>query len=160
MTKDVIMYDKILSAQTYLELITGNYYSLNADNQVKQVENILDEQFGQGAYRNFALDNITEVIKNDHKVVLVEIVNIVMEGDEAEQDNIYRWFEVPDDWTKEDVLEQLKKVGLISSKKKVKVKIIGNSNLKTKGLKIFAHKFTNGSIKAIQASGCEYEVIK
>lgn len=57
-------------------------------------------------------------------------------------------------------LEQLKKVGLISSKKKVKVKIIGNSNLKTKGLKIFAHKFTNGSIKAIQASGCEYEIIK
>lgn len=110
MTKDVIMYDKILSAQTYLEMMTGNYYCLNADNQVEQVENILDERFGQGAYRNFALDNITEVIKNDHKVVLVEIVNIVMEGDEAEQDNIYRWFEVPDDWTKEDVLEQLKKV--------------------------------------------------
>lgn len=110
MTKDVIMYDKILSAQTYLEMMTGNYYCLNADNQVEQVENILEEQFGQGAYWSFALDNITEVIKNDHKVVLVKIVNIVMEGDEAEQDNIYRWFEVPDDWTKEDVLEQLKKV--------------------------------------------------
>ena len=110
MTKDVIMYDKILSAQTYLEMMTGNYYCLNADNQVEQVENILEEQFGQGAYWSFALDNITEVIKNDHKVILVEIVNIVMEGDEAEQDNIYRWFEVPDDWTKEDVLEQLKKV--------------------------------------------------
>ena len=109
MTKDVIMYDKILSAQTYLEMMTGNYYCLNADNQVEQVENILEEQFGQGAYRSFALYNITEVIKNDHKVVLVKIVNIVMEGDEAEQDNIYRWFEVPDDWTKEDVLEQLKK---------------------------------------------------
>ena len=110
MTKDVIMYDKILSAQTYLEMMTGNYYCLNADNQVEQVENILEEQFGQGAYRSFALDNITEVMKNDHKIVLVKIVNIVMEGDEAEQDNIYRWFEVPDDWTKEDVLEQLKKV--------------------------------------------------
>ena len=110
MPKDVIMYDKILSAQTYLELITGNYYSLNADNQVKQVENILDEQFGQGAYWSFALDNISEVMENDHKVVLVEIVNIVMEVDEAEQDNIYRWFEVPDDWTKENVLEQLRKI--------------------------------------------------
>ena len=110
MTKDVIMYDKILSAQTYLELITGNYYCLNADNQVEQVENIIDEQFGQGAYWSFALDNISEVMENDHKVVLVEIVNIVMEGDEAEQDNIYRWFEVPDDWAKEDVLEQLRKI--------------------------------------------------
>ena len=110
MTKDVIMYDKILSAQTYLEMMTGNYYCLNADNQVEQVENILEEQFGQGAYWSFALDNITEVMKNDHKVVLVKIVNIVMEGDEAEQDNIYRWFEVPDDWAKEDVLEQLRKI--------------------------------------------------
>ena len=110
MTKDVIMYDKILSAQTYLEMMTGNYYCLNADNQVEQVEDILEEEFGQGAYWSFALDNITEVMKNDHKVVLVKIVNIVMEGDEAEQDNIYRWFEVPDYWTKEDVLEQLKKV--------------------------------------------------
>ena len=110
MTKDVIMYDKILSAQTYLELITGNYYSLNADNQVEQVENILYEQFGQGAYWSFALDNISEVMENDHKVVLVEIVNIIMEGDEAEQDNIYRWFEVPDDWTKADILEQLRKI--------------------------------------------------
>ena len=87
MTKDVIIYNKILSAQTYLEMMTGNYYCLNADNQV---ENILEEQFGQGVYRSFALDNITEVMKNDHKVVLVKIVNIVMEGDEAEQDNIYR----------------------------------------------------------------------
>ena len=110
MTKAVIMYDKILSAQTYLEMMTGNYYCLNADNQAEQVENILDEQFGQGYYRNFALDNISEVMQNDHKVVLVKIVNIVMEGDEAEQDNIYRWFEVPDDWTKENVLEQLRKI--------------------------------------------------
>lgn len=110
MTKDVIMYDKILSAQTYLEMMTGNYYCLNADNQVEQVENILYEQFGQGAYWSFALDNISEVMENDHKVVLVEIVNIIMEGDEAEQDNIYRWFEVPDDWTKDDVLEQLRKI--------------------------------------------------
>ena len=110
MTKDVIMYDKILSAQTYLELITGNYYSLNADNQVEQVENILYEQFGQGAYWSFALDNISEVMENDHKVVLVEIVNIIMEGDEAEQDNIYRWFEVPDDWTKEDMINKLSKI--------------------------------------------------
>lgn len=53
---------------------------------------------------------LSAVIKNDHKVVLVEIVNIVMEGYEAEQDNIYRWFEVPDEWTKDDILEQLRKI--------------------------------------------------
>jgi len=109
MTKDVIMYDKVLSARTYLEMMTGTYYCLDSDNQVEAVENILDDQFGKGAYWSFALDNISEVMENDHKVVLVECVNIVMKDDNAEQDPIYRWFEIPDDWTKEDVLEQLEK---------------------------------------------------
>ncbi|MBR2651621.1 50S ribosomal protein L15 [bacterium] len=57
-------------------------------------------------------------------------------------------------------LDKLKSLGLISSKKKVKVKIIGNTNLKTKGLKIYAHKFSAGAIKAIQASNCEYQLLK
>lgn len=57
-------------------------------------------------------------------------------------------------------LDKLKSLGLISSKKKVKVKIIGNTNLKTKGLKIYAHKFSVGAIKAIQASNCEYQLLK
>lgn len=109
MTKDVIMYDKVLSATTYLEIMTGNYYCLREENQVEQVENILDEQFGDGAYWSFALDDISEVMENDHKVVLVECVNIVAEGKNVEQDPIYRWFEVPEEWTKEDVLEQIKK---------------------------------------------------
>ena len=70
MTKDVIMYDKMLTPQTYLEMMTGTYYCLNADNQLEQVENILDDQFGEGAYWSFALDNISEVMENDHKVVI------------------------------------------------------------------------------------------
>lgn len=103
-----ILYNKPLSPQNYLELMTGNYYCLNEDNQLKQVENILDEQFGQGTYQSFPLDNIAEIIKNDHKVVLVEIVNIVIEDDEAKFDNIYRWFEVPDNWTREILIEKYK----------------------------------------------------
>ena len=110
MSKDVIMYDKVLTPQTYLEMMTGKYYCLNADNQLEQVENILDSQFGEGAYWSFALDNIGEVMENDHKVVLVECVNIVMEDDKAKQEHIYRWFEVPDDWTTETVVEQLSKI--------------------------------------------------
>ena len=107
MTKDVIMYDKVLSARTYLEMMTGDYYCLRAENQLEEVENILDEQFGEGSYWSFALDNISEVMENDHKVVLVHIVNI---NDACEQEDIYRWFEVPDDWTKETVVEQLSKI--------------------------------------------------
>ena len=29
MSKDVIMYDKVLNPQTYLEMMTGKYYCLN-----------------------------------------------------------------------------------------------------------------------------------
>ena len=44
MTKDVIMYDKVLTPQTYLEIMTGNYYCLRDTNQLEEVENILDAQ--------------------------------------------------------------------------------------------------------------------
>ena len=51
------------------------------------------------------LDNISEVMENDHKVVLVECVNIVSKGDNVEQESIYRWFKVPNDWTKEYIIK-------------------------------------------------------
>lgn len=110
MTKDVVMYDGKLTPQVYLEMMTGNYYCLNDDNQVEQVENILDEQFGDGTYHSFALSDISEVQENDHKVVLVECVNIVMKEDRAEQETICRWFEVPEEWTKEHINEKLCKI--------------------------------------------------
>lgn len=94
------MYDKMLTPQEYLEMMTGKYYHLEEYNQLEEVEKILDEQFGEGAYWGFALDNIDEVMENDHKVVLVEIVNVITKNDEAEQIKLYRWFEIPDDWTK------------------------------------------------------------
>lgn len=44
---------------------------------------------------------------NDHNVVLVEFVNIVMKDGSAEQEKMYRWFEVPFDCTKEELLEKI-----------------------------------------------------
>ena len=73
MTKDVIRYNGLLTAQQYLEL-----------------------------------DDISEVMENDHIVVLVEIVNIVMKDGSAEQEKLYRWFELPFDCTKEELLEKIK----------------------------------------------------
>jgi len=46
----MIITDKILNPQTYLELMTGNYYSLTADNQLEDVEKILDREFGEGTF--------------------------------------------------------------------------------------------------------------
>lgn len=60
-----------------------------------------------GAFWSFALDDISEAMENDHNVVLVEIVNIVMIDGSAEQEKLYRWFELPFDCTKEELLEKI-----------------------------------------------------
>lgn len=110
MPESTIMYDGVITPQTYLEMMTGKYFCLNADNQLELVEKILDEQCGKGLYWSFSLEDIGEVIKNGHKVVLVVIVNIVMKGDKAEQKTIYRWFEVPEEWTKAEFQKRLSEV--------------------------------------------------
>lgn len=53
----------------------------------------------------------------------------------------------------------LKKAGLISSNKKVNIKIIGNTPI-AKGITIKANKFTAGAVKAIESSGSKIEIIK
>lgn len=110
MPESTIMYDGVITPHTYLEMMTGKYFCLNADNQLELVEKILDEQCGKGLYWSFSLENIGEVIKNGHKVVLVVIVNIVTKGDKEEQKTIYRWFEVPEEWTKEEFQKRLSEV--------------------------------------------------
>lgn len=110
MANNTIMYNGVLTPRTYLEIMTGKYFCLHADNQLELVEKILDEQCGKGLYWSFALGDIDEVIKNGHKVVLVAIVNIIMEGDKAEQQIIYRWFEIPGEWTKAEFQKRLSEV--------------------------------------------------
>ena len=107
MTRDVIKYNGLLTAQEYLELVACKCYCLNADNQLEEVEKIMDKEFGEGAFWSFALDDISEVMENDHIVVLVEIVNIVMKDGRAEQEKLYRWFELPFECTKEELLEKI-----------------------------------------------------
>ena len=107
MTKDAIKYNGLLTAQQYLELVTDNYYCLRADNQFEEVEKIMDKEFGEGAFWSYELDEISEVMENDHIVVLVEIVNIVMKDGFGVQEKLYRWFELPFDCTKEELLERI-----------------------------------------------------
>jgi hypothetical protein len=108
--ENTIVYNGILTPQAYLEIMTGKYFTLNADNQIEAVENILDKHFGEGMYWSFALDDIEEVVKNGHKVVLVECVNSANKNGIAEQEKIYRWFEVPEEWNKEVFEERLKEI--------------------------------------------------
>lgn len=110
MTENTVVYNRVLTPQTYLEIMTGKYFTLNADNQIEAVENILDKQFGEGVYWSFALDDIAEIVENEHKVVLVECVNSANKNGIAEQEKIYRWFEVSEEWTKEIFEKRLKEI--------------------------------------------------
>jgi len=107
MAKDAIRYAGLITSQQYLELITGKYYCLNADNQFEEVERILNREFGEGSFWSFALDDIGEVMENDHTVVLVELVNIVMRDNTSKQEKLYRWFELPAEWTKEEITRKI-----------------------------------------------------
>lgn len=109
--KNAVSMDNIklcdISPQTYLEIMTQKYYWLRKDNQLEEVEEILDMEFGEGKFWSYPLAEIDEVIEGNYKVVLVNIVNITKD---AEQESLYRWFTVPEDWTKEDFLNKLKNI--------------------------------------------------
>lgn len=97
MSTKAIAYDKVISAQNYLQLITGKCFIINADNQLEQVENILAQE-GYDNLWNYPLNEVDEIMlhycEDNTRVVLVEIVNIT---DNCEQEKLYRWFELPFD---------------------------------------------------------------
>ena len=98
----LIVTDRILTPQTYLELMTGDYYPLNVDNQLEAVEIILDREFGKGTFWGYSLKDIPSE-GHDVKLVPVEIVNIT---EDCEQDKFCRLFQVPDDWD-EAILKEI-----------------------------------------------------
>lgn len=98
-----IVTDKILTPQTYLELMTGKYYPLNVDNQLEAIEKILDREFGEGAFWSYSFTDFPDE-EHEVKLVPVEIVNIT---EDCKQDKFCRLFQVPDDWEEEDVLKRI-----------------------------------------------------
>ena len=105
MPNKAIKYSGVLTAQEYLEVMTGDYCYLHKDNQVEEVEYILNKKFGDGAYWSYALDDLPD--EYDGAVVLVECVNIT---EQCSQEKIYRWFEIPAEWTKEELNEKIEQL--------------------------------------------------
>lgn len=103
----MIKYDGIIYPQAFLAVMTGKYFCVTADNQLEEIENILDEELGGGQCWSYPLSETEDIVKNDKSVVLVEIVNI---NEECEQERLYRWFEVPEEWTKEEFAKRLSEV--------------------------------------------------
>lgn len=103
----MIKYDGIIYPQAFLAVMTGKYFCVTADNQLEEIEKILDEELGGGQCWSYSFEETEDVVKNDKSVVLVEIVNI---NEECEQERLYRWFEVPEEWTKEEFAKRLSEV--------------------------------------------------
>lgn len=103
----MIKYDGIIYPRTFLAVMTGKYFCVTADNQLEEIENILDEELGRGQCWSYPFEETEDVVKNGKSVVLVEIVNI---NEECEQERLYRWFEVPEEWTKEEFAKRLSEV--------------------------------------------------
>lgn len=103
----MIKYDGVVYPQAFLAVLTGKYFCVTADNQVEEIENILDEEFGKGQHWSYPFSETVDVVKNNKSVVLVEIVNI---NEECEQERFYRWFEVPEDMSKEEFTKKLSEV--------------------------------------------------
>ena len=103
----MILYDGLLSPQVFLEVMTGKCFSVSADNQLELLEKILDIELGEGQCWSYPFSETKDIVENDKNVVLVEIVNI---NEECEQERLYRWFEVPEEWTKEEFEKRLSEV--------------------------------------------------
>lgn len=100
-----ILYNKPLSPQNYLELMTGRIFTLsNNKDQIDEIENILDNEFSEGTYWNYDFYDIDRVLKNGVNVVLVELCNGTDNGEPIYD---YRWFEVADDWTRETLIKKM-----------------------------------------------------
>ena len=82
----MVITDKILNPQTYLELMTGKYYPLNVDNQLEAVEKILDSEFGKGTFWSYSHKDIPSE-EHDVKLVSVESVN---RTEDCKQDKVCR----------------------------------------------------------------------
>ena len=95
----MIITDRILNPQTSLDLMTGNYYPLNVNNQLEAIEEILDREFGEGTFWSYSLTDIPDE-EHDVKLVPVEIVNIT---DDCKQDKFCRLFQVSEDWDKAEL---------------------------------------------------------
>ena len=103
----MIKYDSIIYPQAFLAVMTGKCFCVTADNQLEEIENILVQELGGGQCWSYPFEETEDVVKNDKSVVLVEIVNI---NEEREQERLYRWFEVPEEWTKEEFAKRLSEV--------------------------------------------------
>lgn len=96
----MVKSEKIYSPQSYLEAITGFCYTINGENDIETIQEILEENGYIDELWDYPLSEIDHIVKNGLNVVLVDCMVVNSETDEFE--HVYRWFEVPEDFKEEE----------------------------------------------------------
>ena len=91
----MVKSEKLYTPQTYLELVTGEYFIINGDNDIDTIENILKDFKLDDDLWNYPLSEIDHIVENDLDVVLVECM--VYNNNTREYEHVYRWFEVAEE---------------------------------------------------------------
>lgn len=91
----MVKSEKLYTPQTYLELVTGEYFIVKGDNDIDAIENILKDFKLDDNLWNYPLSEIDHIVENDLDVVLVECM--VYNNNTKEYEHIYRWFEIPEE---------------------------------------------------------------
>lgn len=94
--------ERIYSPQNYLEEVTGKCYIVSGEDDIGFIEAVLEEN-GCDELWNYPLSEIDHIVENNLNVVLVDCMVVNEETDEFE--HIYRWFEVPEDFSEEEIYE-------------------------------------------------------
>ena len=91
----MVKSEKLYTPQTYLELVTGEYFIVKGDNDIDTIENILKDFKLDNDLWNYPLSEIDYIVENDLDVVLVECM--VYNNNTKEYEHVYRWFEVTEE---------------------------------------------------------------
>lgn len=91
----MVLSEKIYGPSEFVEILTGLYYCFDKENTIREIEEILDIEYGDGALWNYPLSEIDHISDNDLNVVLVDVSGFYT-SDKIQ--SLYRWFEVPADF--------------------------------------------------------------
>lgn len=88
------IHNTIISAETYLEFVTGKHWDLKRPDQLQEMADILTGPDIPG-YWSFSLNEIEKVIPNNSEsgIVLVDVYGTTL--DDSSMHHTYRWFEMP-----------------------------------------------------------------
>lgn len=95
----MVKSEQLYSPQNYLEAVTGCCYIIHGEDDLEFIRKVLAEN-NLAALGIFPLSEIDHIVEHELDVVLVDCMVVNPETDVFE--NIYRWFEVPEDFKEEE----------------------------------------------------------